>query len=180
VIGGLLLLGCTGQPPPTPGEVNEVADYTGLAEGASWVYRDDGLDETPVEDELLRARYQGDGLVELRRGYRWADADPAGSIRWDTSDGLELTALQLGSVSWSGALRLADPEPENGDQQVRGGNHCLTDDAQVVETFYADYDDALLLSCTGDALPGTYAFARGVGLVRLEIDGLTIDLVAPW
>ena len=176
----LLALACGKDDAATGQAVFDLTEYSGLDADGSWVYRDDGSDELPDEATLLRARDQGGGTVELRRGYRWADADPVGEVVWDTSDGLTLTGLHLLPVAWTGSMRLADLEPANGDQQVRGGSHCVTDDTQVVSTYYADYDDVLVFDCTGDGLPGTYAFANGVGLVRAELDGLTVDLVAPW
>ena len=68
-------LGCSKETTTMEPENITIDDYHGFAADATWTYRDDGvLDEAPEDSALLRARYTGDGVLDLRRGSRWADA----------------------------------------------------------------------------------------------------------
>lgn len=188
----LLAVGCGGDEATGDGSgANErlLRDYHGFEEGNAWTYRDDlGPDEagqdsdTPEENELLRMRFDGDDTTELRRGSRWADAEPVGFFEWDLRDGLAMVAYDLEGESDEGTWRMAGFAPATGDTYTWTDWACVTDTTQEVETFYGVFEDVVRLECEGDTgLPGTWDFAAGVGLIRYESeDGWLVDLVAPY
>ena len=88
-----MLLGC-GEP-TTPAVAQErsvlMADYTGLSEGATWTYRNQGWNyddpDILLDSTIILAQHIGDGYVELRRGLSWVDGNLYGSFKFDLSDG---------------------------------------------------------------------------------------------
>lgn len=157
------------------------ADYSGLVDGATWTWRDDvSTDELPAEEELLRGRYVGEGVIELRRGERFADAEPWGFLEFDTSEGLALTAWELGEVSGEGRTPLSEERILDDQLVVAGRAQCVGQTFMTHDTFYATFDAAVRFDCAGGGLPGVYVFAKSVGLVSLRTSSVTLDLVAPW
>lgn len=174
-LGLPLLIACDRREPYT-GELPETAaisSYHGLDGASSWIYRDDASKEAPIENQLLHAQNTG-GLIELRRGPRWADAEYAGSLEWDTADGLDLVAWDLPSGA-SGATTI-----HFSDENFELPADCtLTVPEEGHQTYYGIYEDVLVYDCP-EGLPGRYVFARDVGLIWLETSTDTLDLVAPW
>ncbi len=181
-----LLLACgDGRPvrDSTSEDGVQMADYDGLKDGSTWVYRDDGDTGTPAEDTLIRARYVGGGEVELRRGTRWADADYLGSFVWDTGAGLTLLSWELPVGTGAGSFPITGSTLEVGAVVGTGEWTCETSIPEDGEsTWYGVFDAAFAFVCAGgDGLDGRYVFGEGVGLVRLETsEGYVLDLVAPW
>lgn len=165
-----LLIACGGG-----GEAAEdgipVEAYSGLGDDASWVFRDDGAEDEPVEEDLLRAHHLGDGVVEFRRGIRWADGVAEGTMTWGSPGGVVKVVVDFGALEGERPLVNLEGVPASG---------CAVKHPAEVETFYAVFDDAMVVTCEGGDVPGAWSFARGVGLVRMEAEGVTIDLVAPW
>ena len=175
--------GCEGKEMETAVSSVVLDDFHGLWKDEDWTFRDDGgtIDDDIFEDELLRVRHVGDGVMEFRRGARWPDATYEGELVWDTSDGLELVAWDLGDAQGDGRIRLTDAQPAEGDRHAIGSWVCTTDTQAEVTTYYAVFDQALVVECTSDGgagLAGEWSFAEGIGLVRVA--GLGLDLVAPW
>ncbi|MCK6520979.1 hypothetical protein L6R49_05985 [Myxococcota bacterium] len=157
------------------------ADYNGLVDGATWTWRDDvSTDELPDEAELLRGRYVGEGVIEIRRGERFADAEPWGFLEFDTSEGLALVAWELGEVTGEGRTPLSGDRILDDQLNVSGRAQCVGQTYMTHDTFYATYDAAVRFDCAGGGLPGVYIFSKGVGLVALRTNSVTLDLVAPW
>lgn len=169
------LIGCNRRQPLSIDELdqNAIYAYHGLGTAASWIYRDDDSEEAPEEGTLLHAQ-EDDGTVSLRRGARWADGEPTGHLEWDTRDGLSLISWQLPSgAAGSGDLHLTATlltQPED---------CALTLPEDGFSTYHGTYEAVLVYDCD-DVLPGRYVFAEGVGLVWIETDTDTLDLVAPW
>lgn len=162
------------------GQLSPVA-YLGLEDGASWVYRDDGERDEPVPERLLQARLMDEGMVELRRGVRWADAQEEGWLQWGVEEGIWLESWSLFGFSGDEPLQLASTSQANGDSVSQEGWQCTLEVPLEVETFYATYEDPLLLDCQGDkGIPGRYYFAENFGLILLEGADFTLDIVAPW
>jgi hypothetical protein len=157
------------------------ADYNGLVDGASWTWRDDvSAEELPAEEALLRGRYVGEGIIEIRRGERFADAEPWGFLEFDTSEGLALVAWELGEVVGEGRTPLSDDRIVDEQLVVSGRAQCVGQTFMTHDTFYATFDAAVRFDCAGGGLPGVYIFAKTVGLVSLRTNSVTLDLVAPW
>jgi hypothetical protein len=157
------------------------ADYSGLVDGASWTWRDDvSTDELPAEEELLRGRYVGEGLIEIRRGERFADAEPWGFLEFDVSDGLALVAWELGEVVGEGRTPLSEDRIVDEQLVVAGRAQCVGQTFMTHDTFYATFDAAVRFDCAGGGLPGVYIFAKSVGPVSIRTNAVTLDLVAPW
>ncbi len=184
----LAAMGCGNNAPGEgTGEILMV-DYLALELDGAWTFRDDDSTEDPEEDELIRARLSSEDTLELRRGARWADAEDAGMLAFDTRYGLSLVEFDLAGLddglSGSGDWAMADFDPVTGEYQGSGTWGCTTDTGTEVETWYATFEDVVRLDCSstgGDGLPGTWDFARGIGLVRYEHpDGLLVELVAPY
>ena len=184
----VLLLACGGDGlgNENPDNKPEIAMYHGLEEDARWTYRDDGGLWTDTgfdldEDQLIRVSHMGEGLVELRRGARWADATPYGSLQWTTTDGLGLVSWDLplgqgaGEYPMSGALIAVG-------ETVTGEWNCISSAPENgVDTYYALFENAYVFDCSGGGLEGQYVFAFGIGLVSMSIgDNFNLELVAPW
>ena len=73
-----LTVGCSGARSEKVTVDLSIDDYHGFSSSAAWTYRDDGvLDAPPDDEQLLRARYTGNGIMDLRRGSRWAGISAA-------------------------------------------------------------------------------------------------------
>lgn len=179
------LLACGGEDDGAgPGSETLLVDYLSMDEGAAWTYRDDGSSEDPEEAELLRARLTEEDTVVLVRGARWSDGSFAGELTFDTRYGLSLSQFELGGMEGSGDWPMADFDPATGESQGGGTWVCTNTTGLVVESFYAVHEDTLVVDCTssdGEGLPGSWAFAAGLGLVRYaHPEGYVLDLVAPY
>ena len=160
-----------------------IDEYHSLEEGASWTYRDDRvieLDVEPNESELLRARYEGDGIVAFRKGLRWSEATPVGEMSWGTEDFLVLYSWSLPGTDGAGEYPISGAEPEEGQQINSGDWSCVTREVELIETYYAQFDRALQFDCQDAATTASFVFAKETGLVQLSLDDYTLNLVAPW
>lgn len=154
-------------------EAAGISEYHALEEGASWIYRDDQGDSEPDEESLLRAQLSGD-TVELRRGARWADAEPVGALSWAWDDGLTLTGWSL-------------PSGDAGDDAVFVSGEIIefaegcayTVPEEGWPTYHGTFEAAVVFTCT-EPLAVELAFGLGAGLIWLQTDDDTLDLVAPW
>ncbi len=180
----LLLLACdgTGTGSGSSSDATLIVDYDGLSEDNAWVYRDDADTGIPDEDRLLRTQHTGDGVVEFRRGTRWADAETVGVLSWETRDGLGLASWSVFG-SGSGDYPLSDFDPAGGEVVTQGDWSCtLSRPVEGEATWYGLFEDVFVFDCAGGGgLEGRYVFARDVGLIRLTLpDGNGLNLVAPW
>ena len=162
----------------------EIALFHALEDGKSWTYKDDGLswDDTGFElneEELLRAAYLGDGVVEFRRGVRWIDGVPMGALTWDTSNGLTLTAWNFPTAQGSGNYPLSGPTISVGETISGDGSCTSSDPEEGIETYYAFFEHVVVFDCTG-GLEGQYVFGYETGLVKLTLADIALELVAPW
>lgn len=180
----LALLGACGEGANKKGDGTvSVAAYAGLSEDRSWTFRDDDSLEPPEEDQLIRARADGEGGIELRRGATWGDGQEAGSMLFDEEAGLAILAWDLDATAGEGRYPFAAPTPANGDQQVaQDGWDCVAQVPATIETWYGTFEAALAFDCQGGGGPtGRWAFGEGVGLVRFApTEGPPLDLVAPF
>ncbi len=173
----LLLLACAGERLGSDAAVTG-GDYGSLSVDGAWTWRqalpvDTGeMDLDLDESQLLHGRYS-DGSIELRRGTRWADAQTVGSIEFSQPNGgLKLEGWELDGASGGGVI-LALEKPETGIPTPDCGTVVGLD----VETFYGLFQRTLTADC-GDA--GLWSFEFGVGLIQVEAQELTLDLVAPY
>ena len=178
-------------------------DWHGLSMDAAWTYRDDAItDEAPEPAELVLARYNGDGQMELRRGERWADADSIGSLVFDLNNGLSLVSWNVDGASGEGNFPVYEGEPTNQSAVSNGSWTCQAAMNEDVETFYGIFPSSMRIGCTvggvgldgqsmdtGDVQEvygvtgspaGYWSFAPGVGLVRVQAADFDLNLVAPW
>ena len=169
-----------GEDAPPPGS-SDLADFLALEEGASWTYRDE-LDTGAADpEELMAARFQGAGLVALRDGARWADGTDAGHLLWAAGRGLTLDDWALGSSGGAEPVTLAADGGASGDSVTSGGLTCTATFPTAVTSWYADFEEGLQVDCEGPGgLAGQWSFASGFGLVRMQVEAMTLDLVAPW
>jgi len=182
VVLATVVFGCAKQMPTADPEDITINDYHGFAAEASWTFRDDGVeDEAPDESALLRARYTGEGVVDLRRGTRWADADPTAEVVFRLDNDFSIVAWTLGPYSGTGDLTLGNEAPLDGQSVRTGGWLCSTVRRTEVETYYAFFDDVVQFQCEGEGGPeGNWTFAKDVGLVSYEGPAYSLNLVAPW
>ncbi len=100
-------------------------EWHGLEEDAAWTFRDDSIgDEAPVPEDLVLARVAGEGQMELRRGERWADADPIGSLNFSLSDGLLLSSWEVDGAAGDGSYPIYEGEPTPGSVASNGSWSC--------------------------------------------------------
>ena len=124
-------------------------DWHGLSTDAAWTYRDDAItDEAPEPAELVLARYNGDGQMELRRGERWADADPIGSLVFDLNNGLSLVSWNVDGASGEGNFPVYEGEPTNQSAVSNGSWTCQAAMNEDVETFYGIFPSSMRIGCT--------------------------------
>ncbi len=178
----LLVLGCDKDENQAVAITNYIADYHGLEDGAAWAYRDDGItDESPAESDLLRARYLGDGVMDFRRGSRWADARSEATLDFDLDVEFKLQAWDFAGVEGEEDLALGTDQPAQGQSVIGDEWFCSTQMGGLGVTYYGIFEDIVQYDCEGAAGPaGTFIFANGVGLVHFTDGDYTLDLVAPW
>jgi hypothetical protein len=182
VLPFILSMGCS-KPIATaaPEEIN-IADYHGFSLDAAWTYRDDGvLDEAPEDSSLLRARYTGDGVVDMRRGVRWADAARTAEVVFHLDNNFSILAWTLGPYSGDVDLPLGNEIPLDGQSVQVSGWFCRTERRVEIETYYAFFEDVVQFQCEGEGGPeGNWTFAKELGLVAYEGPEYSLSLVAPW
>lgn len=183
----MTLMACSEQKGLSGDLLNPVmSDYHGMVEDASWIYLDtevavDSGEILPSENALLRVRHTGDGMMEFRRGDRWADAQDIGYMAWNKTDGLKLKGFQLPFGSNTETWPMATEQLQSPGKASQGAWTCLSTRLDSFETWYAVFTDVFQFSCSGGGGPeGVYSFARGIGLVQLETSDYSLDLVAPW
>jgi len=166
----------------TVGSTTFIADYHGLSTDASWAYRDDGNTvDSPVESEIVRARHLGDGVVDFRRGSRWADGRTEAVLDYALDAEFILQAWDIAGLEGEAELPLGSDQPEHGQSVSADGWKCKTATRGVGTTYYGVFEDVVQYDCSGDAGPaGSFIFALDVGLVHFQIGDYTLDLVAPW
>jgi hypothetical protein len=177
-----VMVGCSGTKTTTITENISIDDFHGFASDAAWSYRDDGvLDEPPEDGELLRARYVGNGILDIRRGTRWADASRTAEVQFFLDDMFSITGWELGEYEGSGDLPLGKSNPVDGQSIEVNGWFCMTNRKVEVETYYGWFPDVIQFECDGSAGPeGLWTFAKDLGLVSYEGPEYSLSLVAPW
>lgn len=179
-LAGAVLSGCEGLDSAGGGGAFDIDQYF---EGtASWTFRDDG-DTGDVDDsQVLRGQLDEDGTMEVRRGTRYAEGEKVGSFRWDlTATDLVLSGWSWGSEGSDTATFFARGGAHSGDSVGNLQGDCVAESVADVSTHYGTFDHALASTCVDTPAPsGTWWFAPGFGLVRLESDIVTLDLVAPY
>lgn len=160
--------------------------FSGLEEGATWTYRDDGSswEDTGFalsEESLIKASHIGEGKIEFRRGLRWADSELMGELQISDSAGLRLESWSLPFGSGEGDFPFSDAQIVDGET-VSGDWDCLIQRAEGgISTYYATYENVFSFQCEDGGLEGTWSFAYEIGLVRFEgTGGDFLELVAPW
>lgn len=175
----VLLIGCEGLDSAAGGGAFSLDQYF---EGATaWTWRDE-LDTGEVDDAtVLRGELDEEGSVAVRRGARYADGVAVGVLRWDLSAAdLVLSSWAWGDADDDAATIFAREGGASGDTVTNLKGSCVAEAVDELETRYGTFDRALASTCTGTAAPeGTWWFAPGYGLVRVETDVITLDLVAP-
>jgi hypothetical protein len=181
VLGSPLSLIACGDGSKTATGEKDVSNWLPLDGEGAWTWRDDGADTAPDETTLLHGRDVGQGLIEIRRGPRWADADVVGGITFSTDQGLQLKAMDLAGVSVGEERLLAPALVEEGSVVAQGSWRCEVALDEEIDTFYAMFDRTLVSTCEGNQLPaGKWVFAEDMGLVAIISETTTLDLVAPW
>ncbi len=179
---GLVVAGCAEPKSTTILEDISIDSFHGFDSDAAWSYRDDGvLDEPPEDGQLLRARYVGNGVLDLRRGTRWADSSRTAEIGFFLDDVFSIIDWSLGPYEGSGDLPLGKSKLIEGDTVDEGDWSCVTNRKIVVETYYGIFPDVIQFECEGSSGPeGLWTFANGLGLVAYEGPEYSLSLVAPW
>ena len=177
-----LLIGCEGPTSTTITENISINEFHGFSSDSAWTYRDDGIADEPPEDEgLLRARYVGNGILDFRRGSRWADGRRDAEVGFFLDDMFSITDWDLGPYQGSGDLPLGQANPVEGQSIDESGWFCMTNRKVEVETYYGIFSDIIQFECEGsDGPEGLWSFAKGLGLVAYEGPEYSLSLVAPW
>lgn len=160
----------------------DIREYHMMDDGNSWTYRDDApgsADALPDEALLMLAQNDG-GVVHFRRGSRWVEAQPVGSMEWSIEEGLILQSWDLPFGSGSGPVPLSSAEPEDGDVMSDGDWTCTLSRPQSMWTYYAEYDSVLYFNCDSSSASLDIFFAKRAGLIHLQSSDYELDLVAPW
>ena len=179
----VVILGCGGARTEKVSPELAVDEYTMLQEAnLLWTYRDDGVSlGSPTNSTLIRGRNAGDGVLDLRRGSRWADGEQEGKVAFSQTDRIRIVEWELGDSSGEGNFPLAKSKTQEGDEVAEGGWSCTVERPDLVETYYGDFSDVLTFACSGSDGPvGDWHFAKDVGLVAFDSDAYQLDLVAPW
>ena len=160
----------------------QLDEYHGFSSSGAWTYRDDGIiDAAPNKEDLLRARYTGGGVMDLRRGSRWADADPEAMVSFYLDERFSIVAWDLGPYVGEADLPLGNDLPKAGDEVSTNGWSCMTDRPEEVETYYGVFEDVLSFECKGAGGPeGDWFFAKDLGLIAYDGPDYSLSLVAPW
>jgi len=185
VLIGLLFvtIGCEGARTEKVSPEVSVDEYTMLKESDRlWTYRDDGVPlGSPSNAVLIRGRNAGDGVLDLRRGSRWADGEREGQIAFSQTDRIRVVEWELGDSSGQGNYPLAKSTTQEGDEVSEGDWSCTVERPNLVETYYGDFSDVVTFACSGSDGPvGDWHFAKNVGLVAFDGAAYQLDLVAPW
>ena len=175
-----------------------ISEYSRLQDGVAWTYRDDennsDTEDIPSEEDLLRAHgYEGsieeeeEGTnyftIEFRRGERWVDGIPYGSMQLHLSDEqLEIWAFDLLGVTHEEILPLAHLSPLENPTVSSGNWSCTTTLIEEQWTWYGTFQNVLEINCTGGVLAGTYVMASRAGFISITMEETDLDLqlVAPW
>ena len=175
-------VGCEGPTSTTITEDISINEFHGFSSDGSWSYRDDGImDEAPADDQLLRARYIGNGIMDFRRGTRWADASRTAEVGFFLDDLFSLSEWDLGPYEGSGFLPLGQANPIEGESVEEGDWNCTTNRRLEVETYYGTFSDVIQFDCEGNQGPiGQWTFAREFGLIAYDGPEYSLSLVAPW
>jgi hypothetical protein len=205
VVVGAPLGGCDGLSNDGVGGL-ATSDYLAADLADAWTWRDDvtgdatgdtgggseGEDEGDSSasvdaDTVLRGRMDDAGLVDVRRGSRWPDGSPVGSLTWDRdSDDIVLVGWAWSDADGPSAgsdspTVMAVSGGRDGDSTTSGEGACVMTRVEPLATTYGTFEAALQCVCEGTPAPdGTYWFAANFGLVKAETSAFTLDLVAPW
>ena len=177
-----MAVGCEDPGTTTITEDISINEFHGFSSDGSWSYRDDGImDEAPADDQLLRARYVGNGIMDFRRGTRWADASRTAEVGFFLDDRFSLSEWDLGPYQGSGFLPLGQANPIEGELVEAGSWSCTTNRRLEVETYYGTFSDVIQFDCEGSEGPvGQWTFAREFGLIAYDGPEYSLSLVAPW
>ena len=174
-----LLIGCEVDAAAGPGGVVQASDYLEGVSSATWRESEDtgDLDDAAV----LRGVVDEAGAMEIRRGQRFADGEPVGSLAFSPDgEDLVLSAWSWGAEGSDEPTYLARDGSFPGDTIESGDGACLLESSQGLETYFGTFDFAISSTCEGAAAPdGVYWFAPGVGLVKAETTVFFLDLVSP-
>jgi hypothetical protein len=162
----------TGTPPI------ELVEFAALDGNQTWTWRDDQEDvEPPLAGGLLHGR-QGDSGIELRRGDRWEDAVSAGHVGLRLDPDLVLDGWAVGDAGDAATVVLARDGAADGDEAHNtDGEVCTIRRDEPVATWYATFDPVVRVTCD-DGLD--LVLAETFGLVWMGVDGVELDLVAPY
>ena len=176
------LFGCEDPTTSTVTDNTSINDFHGFSSEASWSYRDDGvMDEAPEDEQLLRARYVGNGILDFRRGTRWADGRRAAEVSFFLDDMFSISEWDMGPYRGSGYRPLGQSNPAEGQSIDEGGWFCMTKRDVEVETYYGVFSDVVQFECDGSSGPeGLWTFARDIGLIAYDGPEYSLSLVAPW
>ena len=132
-----------------------ISEYSRLQDGVAWTYRDDennsDTEDIPSEEDLLRAHgYEGsieeeeEGTnyftIEFRRGERWVDGIPYGSMQLHLSDEqLEIWTFDLLGLTHEEVLPLAHLSPLENPTVSNGNWSCTTTLIEEQWTWYGTF-----------------------------------------
>lgn len=169
-----LLLGCGG------GGTGGVAPFD-LAQMSAldraWTWRDDAEDTLPPDAAALLHGQGGEGGVELRRGERWEDAEPAGRLGLGLEGDLVLDGWSLDGAGEETRVVLVADGATDGDSVSTGSVTCTAARAEPFTTWYATFDPVMDVDC-GEWMH--LVFAEDFGLVWMRSGEVELDLVAPY
>ncbi len=174
----LLLVGCDAFGGAAVGV--DLLAYAGLDDDATWTWRDDGDTGIPDAEQLIHGQNDGKGNVELRRGVQWGAAEPVGALEFDVSDGLALASWSWDDDGSDSLVPFGKKGMVEGDITYDGDWRCVLRLPDGIDTFYAHYADVAEFECSGGSLPGTFDFAKDVGLVLMRTKVVDLSLVAPY
>ena len=145
-----------------------VDDFLMLTEeGRSWTYRDDGEAMlSPENATLLRARHAGDGVLDFRRGTRWADGESEAMVAFSRPTACAWWS-GFGRIEGQGEYPLATSTTEEGSKVANGSWTCTTERPDLVETYYGDFSDVLTFHATVGRTGWRMALCLQCGLGRL-------------
>ena len=194
----LSLFACKQSTTSASTENIQISEYSRLQDGVAWTYRDDensaDTEDIPSEEDLLRAHgYEGsiegeeEGTdfftIEFRRGERWVDGSPYGSMQLHLSEEqLEIWSFDLAGLVHEEIVPLAHISPLDNPTVSNGNWSCTTALVEEQWTWYGSFENVLEINCSGGSLAGTYVLASRAGFISIELDDSDLDLqlVAPW
>ncbi len=178
----LAFLSCADPAASGSGGINSTT-FLAPDQADAWTWRDDGdTGVVPDDEALVRGRMDGDGVVEVRRGARYAAGSVVGLFTWDIeADDIVLSSWQWGDEGSDTPTVLAVGGSDDGDVASNGEGACTPQRYDSVSTTYGEFSDVLACVCVSTPAPdGTYWFAEDFGLVKTETGPFKLDLVAPW